>query len=565
MADDLTPEPTDPNAGDEPLDADLVAYLDGELDEPQARAVEDRLMTDSASRAQAAAYKKTFDLLDYLPKPEPSPDFATRTLTRIQPTMPASPSGSAPARRSIPVPSTTTAVAAVVAPASRRPWWVAALTWAIVAGACLGGGYGVHAGLQPILEPPPKETDDLALTDIRVIESLPLYLGVDDLDYLRKLDDPDLFAPDPATPPPPRGEAVPVGNRDKLIEIFRSFPAVRQQQLRQLDQQLHELPAEEQDRLGRVLEAYAVWLNRLSELDHRRILTATNSAERLDVVRTTKEKLWQDGLPQRQKDQLKVAGDPEVKVALIERWKQADHVRREEWGLARRQWDTMQGGVKHWPFSDPVLTRQVDEYLKTVMKVDLAKPEPKWDQGSPVRMTREEYHELKARHEAASKDGFWLFYGAMVYRLSILHPGLPEPADKPPPTEIAHLGELQKDFRKKAVNPQQDKRFSRGKWPDFALDVTEIARKLNISHDPLGPCKPGAFQEPVNQFLMELQPKLSAPQRERLKKDEGKWPEYPRLMIELAREHDLPVPGVTLPGSPKLWQQHYSLGSGKKK
>ncbi len=576
MADDATPDPNDPRTtGPDPDDADLVAYLDGELDEPDARAVEDRLTSDSTARAQAAAFKKTYDLLDYLPKPEPSPDFATRTLTRIQPTFPASPSGSAPvsaAQRpplAVPTPSTS-AASAMVAPASQKPWWIGGLIWALAAVACLGGGFAGHAGLRPILEPPVKENDDLPIKDIRTIEALPLYLGVDDLDFVRKLDDPDLFAHDHVLLQAPtlKGEPAHLDNRDKLIGVFKSFPPARQQQLRQLDQQIHDLPADEQERLGRVLETYAVWLDRLPDLDRRRVLMANTPSERLVEVRQTKEKYWQDGLPQRQKEQLKVAGDPEVKVGLLERWKQADRVRREEWGLARRNYDEIQGGGKPWPFSDPVLAAQVDDYVKAVFKVDLAKSEPKFGEvNSPVRLTREEYVELKSRHEAAKKDGLWFLYGVMVYRLSLAHPGLPEPGgDKGPMTDIVHPSDLSRELRKKGVNFQQEKKFSRGKWPEFALEVTETCRKINFVHEPFGPCKPGAFTEPVNLFLVELQQKKLAPaERERLKKDEGKWPEYPRLMIELAREHNLPVPGATLPGAPQDWQKYYSLKPIKKK
>ena len=46
-----------------------------------------------------------------------------------------------------------------------------------------------------------------------------------------------------------------------------------------------------------------------------------------------------------------------------------------------------------------------------------------------------------------------------------------------------------------------------------------------------------------------------------MKKLEGKWPEYPKLIIALARDPkiDLPIPGVTLPGQPSLWVQYYQL------
>jgi anti-sigma factor RsiW len=63
--------------------AELVAYLDGELDETASQALEARLNRDSQMRAEVEAFKKTWDLLDYLPRPEPSASFTHRTLERL--------------------------------------------------------------------------------------------------------------------------------------------------------------------------------------------------------------------------------------------------------------------------------------------------------------------------------------------------------------------------------------------------------------------------------------------------------------------------------------------------
>src|SRR5882672_2075769 len=62
---------------------DLVAYLDGELEPRAARAMEKRLRADPKLRAQAKAIRSTWALLDFLPQPEPSPTFTTRTLDKV--------------------------------------------------------------------------------------------------------------------------------------------------------------------------------------------------------------------------------------------------------------------------------------------------------------------------------------------------------------------------------------------------------------------------------------------------------------------------------------------------
>ena len=67
----------------EPEREDLIAYLNGELDEDKTRAMEATLSLDPRVRAEADALRSAWDMLDYLPRPEPSPSFTHRTLERV--------------------------------------------------------------------------------------------------------------------------------------------------------------------------------------------------------------------------------------------------------------------------------------------------------------------------------------------------------------------------------------------------------------------------------------------------------------------------------------------------
>jgi hypothetical protein len=59
-----------------------------------------------------------------------------------------------------------------------------------------------------------------------------------------------------------------------------------------------------------------------------------------------------------------------------------------------------------------------------------------------------------------------------------------------------------------------------------------------------------------SQFIERtLLPKLTAAEKDELKSAEGHWPEYPRLLVELARRHGLEVPLLRLPGPRELWEQ----------
>jgi anti-sigma factor RsiW len=159
--------------------AELIAYLDGELDAIAQQRVEARLMRDPKARADADALKRTWDLLDHLPRPEPSPDFTERTLDRVSVIRPSEPVTSAAARSW-----------------DRRPT-VGYAAWAVAALLALALGYEATPPARPVtpaeIDP---DTDPLLAREPRVIEYLPLYLAAENLDYLIALDQSDLFSDD---------------------------------------------------------------------------------------------------------------------------------------------------------------------------------------------------------------------------------------------------------------------------------------------------------------------------------------------------------------------------------
>src|SRR5262249_7977897 len=63
--------------------ADLVAYLDGELEEAEARAIATKLAHSATARREVESLEKAWELLDYLPRPKASEDFTARTLTEV--------------------------------------------------------------------------------------------------------------------------------------------------------------------------------------------------------------------------------------------------------------------------------------------------------------------------------------------------------------------------------------------------------------------------------------------------------------------------------------------------
>src|SRR3954447_13751660 len=61
--------------------SNLVAYLDGEWNEAEARALATKLTLSVSARREVEALERTWELLEYLPRPRASAELTTRTLT----------------------------------------------------------------------------------------------------------------------------------------------------------------------------------------------------------------------------------------------------------------------------------------------------------------------------------------------------------------------------------------------------------------------------------------------------------------------------------------------------
>jgi hypothetical protein len=150
----------------------LVAYFDGELDEASARTLEAKLNLDPQTRAEADALQAAWSLLDYLPHAEPSPSFTHRTLEKL-----------------------ALQTSQLARPGSRR--WLGILGWAAAILLAAGVGFAAARWLWQPRTPP--DLDDQLVRHLRVIDKVHQYDQVDDLDFLRGLDHPDLFGEEPGS------------------------------------------------------------------------------------------------------------------------------------------------------------------------------------------------------------------------------------------------------------------------------------------------------------------------------------------------------------------------------
>src|SRR2546426_5393490 len=61
----------------------LVAFLDGELDEEQAQGLETKVARSPSARKEVEALEKTWTMLEWLPRVEAPADFTNQTISRI--------------------------------------------------------------------------------------------------------------------------------------------------------------------------------------------------------------------------------------------------------------------------------------------------------------------------------------------------------------------------------------------------------------------------------------------------------------------------------------------------
>jgi anti-sigma factor RsiW len=156
--------------------ANLTAYLDGELDEETAHTLEAKISQDPEARAELEALRQAWGMLDYLPRAAPSTTFTHRTMERLSlERRPAVETGRMPVK---------------------RPAWPGYLGWAAAVLVAAAAGYWASTAL---FAPSTPDADEPLVRQLRLIERWRDYETIDDLEFLKSLDHPDLFAEDVGT------------------------------------------------------------------------------------------------------------------------------------------------------------------------------------------------------------------------------------------------------------------------------------------------------------------------------------------------------------------------------
>jgi hypothetical protein len=270
------------------LDEDLVAYLDGELDDEAARRLVDRLNHDEGARQRLRALATSWDLLDHLPRAAMDDSF---TRTTVQMIAVAASDDIADQKAALPA-------------RKRRRWTFGAI------GALAAAMVGFVAVV--VAWPDPNEP---LLRDLPVVKNLDQYMAAKNIDLIRRLDAEGIFSGgtvDSTAASAEADEAQPTGNepiqREQLLarraEVENLSPQEKEELRKQFDrfqglstelkEQYRAMDAAfqadpDEFRLRSVLEQFHNWLPTLSVLD-RAELSEMSTDEAVNKIRQLKQR-----------------------------------------------------------------------------------------------------------------------------------------------------------------------------------------------------------------------------------------------------------------------------------
>jgi hypothetical protein len=330
---------------------------------------------------------------------------------------------------------------------------------------------------------------------------------------------------------------------------FLDLPPERQEQLLKLDRDLAALPPFTQARLLQVGKRYADWLDRLPEAQRQQIKELQGQRARRDRIQQLREQEWIRRLPQAYRDRVETAqgGD---RARLIQQYRKEERQRRRDWQIAFQHWEELTSKKHPLPATLADFPPEVQTYVTEYLRPRLSPDE-------------------RARLDKA--DGRWPDFPYTLVELADKHPmALPGPTG---PTRVADLPVevlnrlaarmpgAKKNAKQALKKVELALKKYEGKWPEFAIGVTTLARKHQTALPyELWPSQRDDLSVPVKEFLTKrLLPLLDEREKAQLKEAEWKWPLYPRTIEDLAQKHTLEVPWQTLPtlaGQRKSWDSY---------
>jgi hypothetical protein len=304
------------------------------------------------------------------------------------------------------------------------------------------------------------------------------------------------------------------------LNAFWRLPAVERQRLRQLDLDIHKQNSEEQKSLWGVLESYHAWLGRLPSDQYQYVTTAPDAKERLRRIRELRDREWLKQLPLKVQQELEPTPEDKKPGRITE-------LRREERERRGRFFTTTPSGPqRNQPRNLDDFSPEVQTWVKDHLLNLLSPPE------------REELNNL-AKHPFPQ-------YARKLVDLAEKHP-LPFPGPVPPLTIKDSPENIRRAFPPQRW--QKEIQAAQGKWPDFGKALLREGKGRSLLASIYTPSKLSDFPPALQQFVKD---KFTEEEYKRLEEQNGKWPEFPEKLMEIARKKSLTVPGMKLPIDPVL-------------
>ncbi len=324
---------------------------------------------------------------------------------------------------------------------------------------------------------------------------------------------------------------------ERDLRAFWSLPETKRQRLRRLDRDLHQLDAKTRSRLWTVVERYSVWLDRLPDDKRQQIESAADARERLRLIQEVRDRQWIEHLPLKVREGL-------LNLPAQERSTRLAQLREQEL-RQRKLWQRPLGatprGTKQ-PAHLHDFPKEVQEFVQTHLL---------------PRLTPDE--EMQYRQSV----GHWPAFPHLLMQLSEHYPVLPPlPAPQRPVTRYEELPEKAKGIA--GAKPLWERRTEewkklqqvQDKWPQWAETfVSLLTDEQRKAMPPLGASRPGEFPIAIQTFIdTTLKTHVKGVEFRKLREAEGRWPDYPWRLLDLAHKHHLQVPGMSLPGPAELWE-----------
>jgi ribosomal protein S13 len=337
-------------------------------------------------------------------------------------------------------------------------------------------------------------------------------------------------------------------HHNQLLKNYRSFQALpqeKQKTLKDLDNAIFQL-IKSYDSFQTLGKEKQIALKKTAGK-----LDSQEAGRLLEVFQKFGE--WYEALDLKEKDRLAKASYPDERIAEIKK-------------ILTSQW------ISRLPKVDSDALLKLDEPMRAIQIVKMKKEEQirvaqSFDKKKKVGLLSEETQKFITQIKQQLSSEQLEKIGKLEGKKGAFVKMILDFAEDNPPLPLNKLGV--KYLSSKDLPPEVSARLKslkqtgvyksfelikiEKKWPAFARGVTEIIRRSDPAFNyEFGACKFEDLPEDVRVVVNELLQMLQDDEMVKLQAVEGKWPDYPLMLRDLARVHLVIIPGISIP--PELLQ-----------